>query len=165
MLKYKGYSGDVRYDDEAKILHGEVINIKAVLTFQARNVDEIETAFHETIDDYLDWCRERGKEPEKPFSGHLLLRISPSLHELIYQAAQKSSQSLNAWIMETLTRAVGKPSNQTLNIKILEFLDLPIHEQSNKVGEGISLIPGPLESVSTFPSLDSTYLKNLHSIN
>lgn len=110
MLKYKGYSGEVKYDGEAEILHGEVTNVKAVLTFQGRTVKEIKTAFQETIDDYLDWCRERGKEPEKPFSGHVLLRIRPELHEQIYQAAQKSDQSLNAWIAEMLARAVSKPA-------------------------------------------------------
>ncbi len=107
MLKYKGYSGEVKYDDEAEIFHGEVTHVKAVLTFQGRTVEEIETAFRETIDDYLEWCRDRGKEPEKPFSGQLILRISSELHEQIHQAAKKSGRSLNAWIAETIARAMN----------------------------------------------------------
>ena len=107
MLKHKGYSGEVKYDDEARIFHGEVINLRAVLTFQGRTVDELETAFRETVEDYLEWCRERGKEPEKPFSGQLILRISSELHEQVSQAAKKSGRSLNAWIAETLARAMN----------------------------------------------------------
>jgi len=107
MLKYKGYSGEVKYDDEAEIFHGEVTHVKAVLRFLGRTVDEIETAFRETIDDYLEWCRDRGKEPEKPFSGQLILRISSELHEQIHQAAKKSGRSLNAWIAETIARAMN----------------------------------------------------------
>ena len=57
MLKYKGYTGYVVYDDEARIFHGEVAAIKAVITFQGTTVDEIEQAFKDSIDDYLDWCK------------------------------------------------------------------------------------------------------------
>ena len=34
MFKYKGYIGHVIFDEEAEIFHGEVINIKDVITFQ-----------------------------------------------------------------------------------------------------------------------------------
>ncbi len=75
MLKYKGYTGYVVYDDEAHLFHGEVAAIKAVITFQGTTVTEIENAFKDSIDDYLDWCKERGKEPEKPHSGKFNLRM------------------------------------------------------------------------------------------
>ena len=42
MMKYKGYTGHVEYDDEAKIFHGEVLGIKDVVTFQGTTVDEID---------------------------------------------------------------------------------------------------------------------------
>ena len=58
MLNYKGFFGHVMYDDEAKIFHGEVINTRTVITFQGESVREIEQAFKDSVDDYLDWCRE-----------------------------------------------------------------------------------------------------------
>lgn len=64
MLKYKGYAGCVIYDDEAHIFHGEIIGIKAVITFQGTTVKEIEQAFIDSIDDYLDWCKEREKRKD-----------------------------------------------------------------------------------------------------
>ena len=102
MLIYKGYVGHVTYDDEAKLFHGEVIGIRAVITFQGTNVDEIETSFRDSIDDYLDWCVERGKPPEKPFSGRFNLRISPELHAQLTQAAQAHSVSLNKYVQDAL---------------------------------------------------------------
>ena len=60
MLKYKGYTGCVVYDDEAHIFHGELVGLRAVITFQGTTVKEIEQAFQDSIDDYLDWrktCR------------------------------------------------------------------------------------------------------------
>ena len=68
MMKYKGYTGHVEYDDEAKIFHGEVLGIKDVVTFQGITVDEIEQAFKDSVDDYLAFCKER----EKNLIGHFL---------------------------------------------------------------------------------------------
>jgi len=107
MMKYKGYYGVVHYDDEAKIFHGEVINTKTVITFQGTTVSEIETSFQDSIDDYLDWCRERNKEPEKPFSGKFVLRLSPELHRRLNIKAKADKKSLNTFIVQTLERAAA----------------------------------------------------------
>jgi predicted HicB family RNase H-like nuclease len=58
-------------------LHGEVINIKDVITFQAKSVDEL-AAFKDSTDDYLEFCAERGEKPDKPFSGKVMLRCHRS---------------------------------------------------------------------------------------
>jgi predicted HicB family RNase H-like nuclease len=66
-MKYKGYEAIVSFDDEADIFHGEVINIRDVITFQGQSVDELKKAFQESVDDYLDFCAERFEEPDKPW--------------------------------------------------------------------------------------------------
>jgi predicted HicB family RNase H-like nuclease len=105
MINYKGYHGTVQYDDEAKIFHGEIINTRTVITFQGTSVDEIEQAFRDSVDDYLEWCTERGKEPEKPFSGKFVLRISPELHRQLNLKAKLQDTSLNSFIVNTLEKA------------------------------------------------------------
>ena len=102
MLNYKGYSGQINYDGEARIFHGEVIDTRDIITFQGKSVDEIEMAFRESIDDYLGFCNERGEQPDKPFSGKFILRMSPKLHHKIYLKASRSGKSLNKWVVETL---------------------------------------------------------------
>lgn len=106
-MKYKGYTGHVEYDDEAKIFHGEVLGIKDVVTFQGTTVDEIEKAFKDSIDDYLAFCAERAEEPDRPFSGKFNLRIPPELHAKLSIAAQLQGESLNNYIAKMLQRLVA----------------------------------------------------------
>ena len=107
MMKYKGYTGHVEYDDEAKIFHGEVLGIKDVVTFQGTSVIEIEQAFKDSVDDYLAFCDERGEEPDRPFSGKFNLRISPDLHAKLSIAAHVEGESLNNYIAKMLQRFVA----------------------------------------------------------
>ena len=102
MLKYKGYSGKVEFDEEANIFHGEVLDTRDVITFQGTSVKEIRIAFQDSIDDYLEFCEERGERPDKPFSGKLMIRMSPLLHHRIYVKAKTKGKSINQWIADTL---------------------------------------------------------------
>lgn len=105
-MEYKGYIGKVEFDEDAELFHGEVFNTRDVITFQGRSVDELTRAFHESVDDYLDFCKQRGEEPEKPFSGQFVTRIPPELHRRINLAASVSGKSLNAWVTEQLQSAL-----------------------------------------------------------
>ena len=109
-MNYKGYHGQVNYDEEAKILHGEVGGLRDVITFQGTSVDELEQAFKDSIDDYLDFCKELGRAPEKPFSGKLMLRLPPEIHERAAFQAKCSGQSLNAWIKQGIQQLLSAPS-------------------------------------------------------
>ena len=104
MMKYKGYIGHVSYDDESKIFHGEVINIRDVITFQGTSVEELEAAFKDSVNDYLEWCEELGEKPEKPYSGRFNLRISPELHAKLSIHAKEYGVSLNTYINEALEK-------------------------------------------------------------
>jgi predicted HicB family RNase H-like nuclease len=104
MLKYKGYTGHTIFDDEAGIFHGEVDDTRDVITFQGRSVDELETAFRESIDDYLEWCAERGKSPDKPFSGKVVLRMPSPLHRRLAIEASRQGKSLNTVVLEKLEK-------------------------------------------------------------
>jgi predicted HicB family RNase H-like nuclease len=106
MMEYKGYLGRVDFDDQAGIFHGEVVNTRDVITFQGESVRELTQAFHDSIEDYLAFCKERGEAPDKPFSGQFVTRISPELHRQLNVAATVSGKSLNAWVTEQLQTAV-----------------------------------------------------------
>ncbi len=107
-MTYKGYEALVAYDEDAEIFHGEVINTRDVITFQGRSVDELKVAFADSIEDYLDFCRGRGEEPEKPYSGQFVVRIEPSLHRAVANEARRTGASLNKWIATALERAVSR---------------------------------------------------------
>lgn len=105
---YKGYNGAVEVDPKAGILFGRVLDLDAVLTFEGETVRETEQAFHDTVDDYLDWCAERGKEPEKPFSGTLYIRTTPDVHRAAVIAAARERKTLNAWVSEVVAAAADE---------------------------------------------------------
>jgi predicted HicB family RNase H-like nuclease len=105
MIEYKGYFAKVEFDDEANIFHGEVINLRDVITFQGQTVDELREAFGDSIDDYLEFCAERGEEPEKPYSGKFVVRVEPELHKTIAICARKDGKSLNSWVHDALAKA------------------------------------------------------------
>jgi predicted HicB family RNase H-like nuclease len=107
MMEYNGYIAKVEFDDEAEIFHGEVINLRDVITFQGTSVTELQQAFQESVEDYLAFCAERGEEPEKPFSGKFSVRIDPELHRQITLQARLANKSLNSWVSEQLQEAVA----------------------------------------------------------
>ena len=101
-MKYKGYTAQIEIDEKAGILFGKVLDIKDTITFQGNTVKELEQEFHNSVDDYLEWCGELGEEPDKPFSGKLPFRTTPENHRQIYLAAKKANKSINAWMDDVL---------------------------------------------------------------
>lgn len=102
MMEYKGYIGKVEIDEEAGVLSGEVVNVRDVITFEGLNVEEVQKAFRESVDDYLDFCAQRGESPEKPFSGRFIVRIPADLHRKAYTRAKIEDKSLNGWITDVI---------------------------------------------------------------
>lgn len=105
MMKYKEYVAKIEFDEKAEIFHGEVVNLKDLITFQGKSVKELKKAFKDSVDDYLDFCKQRGEEPERPFSGNFPVRSTPEEHQLFYLAAMRAHQSMNTWVRETLKKA------------------------------------------------------------
>jgi predicted HicB family RNase H-like nuclease len=106
MMEYKGYIGKAEFDDEANIFHGEVINIRDVVTFQGKSVTALRKAFKDSVDDYLDFCKERNESPDKPFSGKLMLRLNPEQHRKIFIHSRLEGKSLNTWIADALDQVI-----------------------------------------------------------
>jgi predicted HicB family RNase H-like nuclease len=107
MMEYKGYIGQVELDEGGRTFHGEVINIRDVVTFQGASVKELQQAFKDSVDDYLAFCKERGELPDKPYSGQFVTRVDADLHRKISLAAAKAGISLNSWVKEQLQNAVA----------------------------------------------------------
>ena len=65
MIKYKGYTAKVEFDDSVGCLHGRVANsgVYPIATFEATDVEGIRREFHRSIDEYLKSCEEDGIKP------------------------------------------------------------------------------------------------------
>jgi predicted HicB family RNase H-like nuclease len=101
-MPHDGYIAKVEIVEDAGVIHGRVVNAHAVLTFEGTTVEELRTAFTDTIADYREWCRERGVEPENPYSGTLSLRIDPALHRRVAESAAKAGESIHQFIADRL---------------------------------------------------------------
>lgn len=101
-MKYKGYIGQVSYDNKDRMFYGEVIGLRDIISFCGKSVEELEKSFRESIDFYLDLCKKDGVRPNKSFTGNIHLRVLPDLHAYLVQEAAASGLSLNSFIIEKL---------------------------------------------------------------
>jgi predicted HicB family RNase H-like nuclease len=104
-MSHDGFLATLDIDEDSGVISGVVTNTRATLHFQGRTVEELRAAFVDTIADYRDWCAHEGREPEKPYSGTLSLRLPPELHRRVATAAAQAGKSVNGFIAETLERA------------------------------------------------------------
>lgn len=56
--KYKGYEAMYELDIDTDMLVGIVTGIKDGIIFRGSTFDELVKDFHESIDEYLDFCKE-----------------------------------------------------------------------------------------------------------
>lgn len=104
---YKGYYGSVDYDESTNELMGKVLGLKhSLILYEGNTIGELKKDFQDAVDDYLQGCRANGIEPEKPYSGKLVLRITPSLHGIVAEKAHSQGISMNEYINRAIQAAV-----------------------------------------------------------
>lgn len=113
LMQYNSYTARVELDEDAGLFHGQVLGIRDVVTFQGESVNELVQAFHDSVDDYLEFCKERGEEPDKPFSGNFLVRVSPELHRAASIEAEVSGVSLNQWVSKAIEANLKQPVTES----------------------------------------------------
>ena len=62
---YKGYSAKADYSAEDRIFYGTILGISDMVEFQSENAKDLEDEFHQAVDEYLEFCKEIGKDPQK----------------------------------------------------------------------------------------------------
>ncbi|MBR2766060.1 MAG: type II toxin-antitoxin system HicB family antitoxin [Blautia sp.] len=101
-MEYKGYHASIKYSDEDRVFVGEVLGINDSLGFHGASVAELENAFHQSVDNYLEMCREFGKEPDKEYKGQFNVRIPSRLHKEAVIYARIRNQSLNEFVTKAI---------------------------------------------------------------
>ena len=107
-LRYKGYTGSVEYSEEECSFFGKVLGLRRDgITYEGSSAAEIKQDFEEAIDNYLETCREHGIQPEKPYNGKFVLRMTPDLHGRAAERAADLGQSINDFINDAVRTALG----------------------------------------------------------
>ena len=115
ILEYKGYHTKVTYDAESGLLRGKIEGISDFVDFEA-TTESVEAEFHSAVDDYLSFCEEVGKCPDKEYKGSFNIRIDPSLHRDLAIEANKKDISLNQVIENALFEHVHGSQHKTETI-------------------------------------------------
>ena len=99
---YKGYTGVLEVDVDDGVLHGTVSGIRDVIHFEGTTVAEVKASFRQLIDAYLAMCEEEGMAPDKPYSGKLLVRMTPDMHRDLARKADSAARSMNELVNDAL---------------------------------------------------------------
>ncbi|MDE0333305.1 MAG: type II toxin-antitoxin system HicB family antitoxin [Nitrospinae bacterium] len=107
-MKYKNYHGSIEYDEESETLHGKVLHVRDLITYEAGTAKGLKKAFQDSVDDYLKTCETEGIEPNKPYSGSFNVRPGAELHEQLARIAAMRGRSINALVKDALSDFVSK---------------------------------------------------------
>ena len=105
-MTYKGYLGSVAFSEKDNVFFGKIEGINGLVNFEGESVQELTTAFHEAVDDYLAYCEDEGIEPDKSYTGVLNVRLTPAIHRQIAMLARQAGLTLNAYIKEALEEKI-----------------------------------------------------------
>ncbi|WP_420442041.1 type II toxin-antitoxin system HicB family antitoxin [Candidatus Palauibacter sp.] len=84
MIEYKGYTGVFEYDEDYEFFSGRVIDTRDGINFEGRSVSELKVSMRRAVDDYLEFCEEKGREPSKPYSGRVVAAFA------VYASSQRA---------------------------------------------------------------------------
>ncbi|MES2321687.1 MAG: hypothetical protein V4633_05440 [Pseudomonadota bacterium] len=69
VLSHDGYSGSAEISFEDDCLHGKILYISDLVTYEAETVAGLRLAFESAVDNYVEQCAVMGVMPEKPSPG------------------------------------------------------------------------------------------------
>lgn len=108
VLTYKGYCATPEYRPDDQIIYGTILGISDLVDFYSESAKDIEEEFHKAVDDYLDFCMEVGKPPQKAYRGSFNVRIDPELHRKAAIQASISGISLNQFVGEAIEKSLNE---------------------------------------------------------
>lgn len=103
-LKYKDFIASIQYSEEDEVFVGKIEGINSVIAFEGTSVIELKEAFEEAVEYYLDFCKRKGIEPQKHYTGAFNVRLTPELHRRAAFVAKKEGFTLNGFIRKAVER-------------------------------------------------------------
>ncbi len=107
-LKYKDFIGSVHFSAEDEVFHGKIEGINDLVTFEGTTVSKLKSAFKEAVVDYVEICKETGKDVYKSFKGSFNIRVNPELHSKAYERALMEGKTLNQFVKEAIEQSINQ---------------------------------------------------------
>lgn len=106
LLRHRSYSGSAEVSIEDDCLHGRVLHIDDVITYEGQTVKDLARAFQAAVDEYLTHCAGIGKDPNKPYGGTLNVRLGSDRHRRLAEVGGSRGVNLNTAIVQAVDMAV-----------------------------------------------------------
>lgn len=107
-LEYKGYTAAISLEKEKGKFFGHVEYIRDLITFDGDSYENLVKNFHDMIDEYIEDCKEVGKEPDTPTDNHTTL---------LMKGIEKSLNRQKKEINSSFNKNDNKSLDYYLNLK------------------------------------------------
>ena len=107
IMKYKGYSALIRYSPEDECFVGSLLGITDIVSFEGESVADMRRELKASVESYLGDCKEMGRDPDRPFSGKLNLRLPSATHRALSIRAEATGRSINDLIVSAVDSALA----------------------------------------------------------
>lgn len=122
ILEYKGYLGSAEVSVDDGLIHGKLLYIGDVVSYASESPKQIEQAFREAVDDYLETCAELGDAPDVPFKGVFNVRLGPELHRACALSAESSGVKLNEWVKDACQAKLDRKAERSHPQHLMKIL-------------------------------------------
>lgn len=108
LMIIEGHKAVIEYDPEIEMFRGEFVDLNGGADFYATSIEGLRQEGRQSLEVFLEMCREDGTEPRRNYSGRFNVRIPPTVHADITAAARAAGKSLNQWVTEALESAAAR---------------------------------------------------------
>jgi len=120
-FSYKGYFGSAEVSQEDECFAGQILYIDDLIMYEGDTYKEFEQAFQASVDNYLAFCEEEGKEPQKTYSGSFNIRIGAVLHGQAVRTAALLDISLNEFVRNSIAEGVANGTARSSSGPLIYF--------------------------------------------
>lgn len=131
ILKYKEFEGSAELDMKRNVCRGKILYIDDAVTYESTSIQNLQNEFEEAVDDYIETCKQIGKDPQKSCRGQFNVRVNPELHRAATRRSISDDTSLNDVVCRALqaylastTTSMTRYVDKTHTANVLERVTL-----------------------------------------
>lgn len=117
VLQYKDYLASLHFNANDEVFYGKILGIDDLVSFEGTTVKELKKVFHDAVDDYIETCKQLGKEPNKTYKGSFNIRIGTDLHREAAVFAALQNISLNDLVKSCIEYALAHKEGLSKSIR------------------------------------------------
>ena len=95
-VTHKGYQASVEFEDGTLFI--KILHISDLVIGECDSAAAVQATAEALIEEYIETCKELGREPQVPFKGSFNVRMTPEVHRRVAMAAAGDGMTLNAYV-------------------------------------------------------------------